>query len=87
MRKHYSKVLKEHFHKSLLQTRDFNGITQEEMAAKLCMSVRSYCSLENGESSCSALTLVLFLLFTCKNPDQFLEDLHYALEDKTSIVA
>lgn len=37
------------------------GVTQEEMAEVLSITARSYGSLERGESSCSAETLVFFL--------------------------
>ena len=37
-------------------------LTQESMAEKLRISPRSYISLEQGKSGCSAATLMFFLL-------------------------
>lgn len=55
-------------------------ISQEEMAVLLAMSARGYSKLEHGECSCCGLTLALYLIHTCEDPNQFLEDLQRELE-------
>ena len=80
MRKHYIQVLKSFFHNKLFHTRGALGITQEEMAHRLAMAVRTYVDLDHGKTSCSALTLALFLIYVCADPAAFLEELRDAFE-------
>lgn len=81
MRKYYWYALKKVTHDSILHTRTaILGISQEQMAAKLHMSVRSYAYLESGASCCSALTLVLYLLYYCPDVPAFLLELREAFE-------
>ena len=81
MRNRYKQILKAFFHHKLFRTRvDVLDITQKEMAPLLAMSCRSYVDLEHGTTSCSAVTLALFLVYVCSNPTAFLEDLRYAFE-------
>ena len=81
MRKHYKQVLKAFFHRKLFRTRvEILDITQEEMAHRLALSSRSYVELDHGRSSCSAVTLALFLVYVCNDPTGFLEELRYAFE-------
>lgn len=80
MRKHYTKVLKSFFHNKLFYTREALGISQEEMAHRLAMAARTYVDLDHGKSSCSALTLALFLIHVCTDPVAFLEELRDAFE-------
>lgn len=49
-------------------------ITQEEMADRLVMASRTYVDLDHGKTGCSALTLVLFLIYICADPLIFLDD-------------
>lgn len=80
MRKHYIQVLKSFFHNKLFHTREALGITQEEMAHRLAMAARTYVDLDHGKTSCSALTLALFLIYVCADPVAFLEELRDAFE-------
>ena len=80
MRKHYIKVLKSFFHDKLFYTREAMGISQEEMAHRLVMAARTYVDLDHGKTSCSALTLALFLIYVCTDPTAFLEELRDAFE-------
>ena len=81
MRNRYEQVLKAFFHHKLFRTRvDVLDITQEEMAHRLAMSSRSYVDLDHGRTSCSAVTLALFLVYVCNDPIVFLEELRYAFE-------
>ena len=81
MRNRYEQVLKAFFHHKLFRTRvDVLDITQEEMAHRLAMSSRSYVDLDHGRTSCSAVTLALFLVYVCNDPTVFLEELRYAFE-------
>ena len=81
MRKHYIQVLKSFFHNKLFHTREVLGITQEEMAHRLVMAARTYVDLDHGKTSCSALTLALFLIYVCADPLGFLEELRDAFEN------
>lgn len=54
--------------------------TQSQMAALLVMDDRSYSELDHGKSCCSALTLILYLIYCCDNPLAFLESLQKILE-------
>ena len=58
----------------------YKRMTQTQMAGRLSMDPRSYVELDQGKSSCSALTLALFLIYVCKDSDTFLEKLRIALE-------
>ena len=81
MRNRYKQILKAFFHHKLFRTRvDVLGITQEEMAHRLVLSSRSYVDLDHGRTSCSAVTLALFLAFVCIDPIAFREELRYAFE-------
>lgn len=80
MRKTYRNILKHRFHASLTQTRTAKGLTQSEMAERLSMDDRSYIDLDHGKTCCSAVTLILFLLYLCDDVDQFLEELRHAFE-------
>lgn len=80
MRKHYIQVLRSFFHNKLFHTREALGITQEEMAHRLAMATRTYVDLDHGKTSCSALTLALFLIYVCADPAAFLEELRDAFE-------
>lgn len=52
---------KAYLHYYVKQTRKQLGLTQEEMAARLSMSTRSYSDIERGKSGFSATTLLIFL--------------------------
>ena len=80
MRKHYTNILKTFFHDKLFYSRETLGISQEEMAHRLVMATRTYIDLEHGKTSCSALTLALFLIYVCTDPTTFLEELRDAFE-------
>ena len=81
MRKHYLSVLKSYFHEQLILRRTELGLTQEQMAQRLAISIRPYVYLDHGKTCCSALTLALFLIYICDDPQKFLDELRYALED------
>ena len=80
MRKRNEQILKQFFYEQLIQTRYEKRMTQTQMAGRLGMDPRSYVELDQGKSSCSALTLALFLIYVCKDSDTFLEKLRIALE-------
>ena len=81
MKKLYQTAMKKHFHDSLLRSRDGLHLTQAKMARKLLMEDRSYTALESGESCCGALTLALFLIYCCDDPETFLNSLRIAMEE------
>ena len=80
MRKHYAKVLKTFFHENIFQARCDLGLSQEDMADRLSMAWRTYIDLEHGKTSCSGVTLALFLIYICSEPVIFLEALRHAFE-------
>ena len=75
MRELYLSILKTYFHEKLIHLRSALGLTQEQMADLLRMNCRNYVYLDHGKNCCSALTLVLFLLYVCDDPVAFLEEL------------
>lgn len=81
MRKQYTQIFKEFFHSKLIRSRDDLGISQEEMAERLEMAGRSYIDLDHGKSGCSAITLVLYLIYICDEPQAFLDELKEAFEN------
>ena len=87
MREVCTGVLKTHFRRKLVAARADMNISQSDMAQMLSMSLRSYIDLESGRSGCSAVTLVLFLIKVCPDPQAFLEDLRKAMEREPEGVA
>lgn len=87
MRKTYHTLLKRHFHSTLVRTRTNLGLTQSEMAERLAMDDRSFIDLDHGKTCCSAVTLVLFLIYVCDDVDGFLEELQHAFEADANQVA
>lgn len=81
MRNRYKEVLKTYFQRQLRYTRvEVLGITQEEMAQRLALACRSYVDLERSKTTCSAVTLVLFLLYLCEDPTKFLKEMRCAFD-------
>lgn len=81
MRKQYVKVFKVFLQQGLYNARADLGLSQEQMAERMEMSSRCYVNLEHGKSSCSGLTLALYLIYGCNDPVAFLEDLRRAFEN------
>ena len=70
MRQITHSVIKAHFCQHVARTRRKNKWTKRKMAEVLDMDDRSYAYIENGESACSAATLVLYLVFVLTEEDQ-----------------
>ena len=85
MKKRYQNVMKQQFRDSLLRNRDRLDLTQAKMAKKLLLEDRSYAALESGESCCGALTLALFLIYCCDDPETFLDDLRKGIEASSHV--
>lgn len=81
MRKVYTSILKQFFYMQLIHTRTVRCLTQVQMASLLAMDERSYVELDHGKSCCSAVTLALFLVYGCTDPETFLDQLHIAFEE------
>jgi len=81
MRKQYTRIFKDFFHSQLIHSRDRLGMSQEEMAELLEMAGRSYIDLDHGKTGCSAVTLVLYLIYVCDEPTLFLKQLKEAFEN------
>jgi len=71
----YQTILRSFFRERLLACRREHRCTQEDMAENLHIAPRSYVKLEHGTCSCSACTLLFFLLYLSE-PDArlFLEE-------------
>lgn len=80
MRKHYLKKLKKVFCKNIIMTRTALGLTLEQMANKLSMDPRSYIDIDHGKNSCSALTLILYLIYCCPDVKAFLSEVKEEFE-------
>lgn len=80
MRKQYIRILKVFFCRKVRTSRAELEISQEEMAGRLLMAARTYIDLEQAKNCCSALTLVLYLIYVCNDPLAFLNELRQALE-------
>ena len=83
MKDQYKEILKTLLNEKIIECRGDLCITQEEMAHRLSMAVRSYIDLEHGKTGGSALTLALYLIYLCPDPTAFLAELKEAF-DKVS---
>lgn len=71
--------LKDYMADVLFKTRKSEKLTQSQFSEKFMMDVRSYASLEHGESLCCTLTFIIFLCFFCKDVDGLVRDLRSIL--------
>lgn len=71
--------LKDYMTDILFKARKSEKLTQAKFSEKLMMDVRSYASLEHGESLCCTLTFIIFLCFFCKDVDGLVRDLRTIL--------
>ena len=72
MRKQYNIILLQFFYEQLIHSQHERDLMQAQMAGILSMDERSYVNLDYGESGCSCLTLVCFLVYCCDDPKTFL---------------
>ena len=70
MRKTAHAVIKENLRSKIFQTRVKNNWTKRRMAEMLAMDDRSYSDIEKGISSCSVVTLVIFIAFVLEDSVQ-----------------
>ena len=56
----------------MLQTRNELSLSQMSFAEKLHMDRRSYLDLEHGKNLCCSMTLLLFMIYYCKDIDGLL---------------
>ncbi len=70
MRKTAHAVIKENLRSKIFQTRVKNKWTKRRMAEMLAMDDRSYSDIEKGISSCSVVTLVIFIAFVLEDTAQ-----------------
>lgn len=70
MRKTAHAVIKENLRSKIFQTRVKNKWTKRRMAEMLAMDDRSYSDIEKGISSCSVVTLVIFIAFVLEDSVQ-----------------
>ena len=88
MKNLYKQALIETVQASFKETRkEILHISQVEMSEKLLLSCRSYIELERGRSLCNSLSLVLYLIYYCPDPEAFLDDAKKAIEKARDSVA
>lgn len=87
MRKTYQDILKRCFCTQLSAlTRRENCMRKSEMASHLLMTERAYYDLERGKFCCSALTLVLYLIYLCPDTAAFLEKIRSKFEEEAILL-
>lgn len=62
MRHELESIIKTEFRSLALKTRARFDITQEQMAERLAMGIRSYYDIESGVCMCGSLTILLLLM-------------------------
>ena len=62
MRHELEAIIKSELRTLALKTRGRFDITQEQMAERLAMGIRSYTDIENGVCMCGTLTALLLLM-------------------------
>ena len=63
------------------RTRKDAKLTQAAFSEILMVDTRSYVDLEHGRNLCGALTFVLYLVFLCKDADDFVQELRKIILD------
>ena len=81
MKEAYRAVLKRILCQWIGTTRVSCDMTQTEMAEELLIDVRSYADIDRGVSLCGTLTLVLFLVYSCKEPTALLSEIRTAFDE------
>ncbi len=64
-------IIAKHMHKSRKEL----ALTQAQMAERLELDLRSYSNIENDKSLCNTKTFMLYLLYTCTDPNGLLAEL------------
>ena len=78
--KHLCKCdLRDYMADCLAKARKHERLFQAKFSERLMMDVRSYASLEHGESLCCTLTFIIYLCFFCKDVDALVRDLRNIL--------
>lgn len=80
MRDQYRVILRNFFRAHLRRESERLNKTHAQMASMLAMDERSYLDLDHGKTCCSAVTLVLFLLYCREKPAAFIKGLRAAFE-------
>ncbi len=70
MRQTVHMVIKSYLREQISITRFNNGWTKRKMSEELSMDERSYSYIEKGESACSAVTFILYLLFVLQEEER-----------------
>lgn len=75
MREIYNNSLKKYLSTEMLLARDKSNLSQAEMAEALEVCIRAYADIEHGNSLCSTLTFVLYLIKFCPDVTKLVKDL------------
>ena len=87
MRNTYRIILKRYFQSKLIMLRNSTKNTYAQISEKLQMDERSFSYLIHGQTSGSALTLALFLIYFCPDSKEFLDDLRKEFENTNDNIA
>ena len=80
MKSIYYSMLRSMIAKHMLKTRKELGWTQAQMAEKLELDLRSYSNVENDQSLCSTMTLMLYLQYICPDANQLLQEIKVEMD-------
>ena len=86
MREFSKRIFSRFFYQHLVKTRNDLAMTQEQMAQILDIAPRSCVELDHGKSTCSGLTLALYLTYCCDDPSEFLNGFREAYEKEACII-
>ena len=87
MKEDYRNALRKTLCNWMGSTRISLNLTQDKMAEVLLIDVRSYSDIDRGISLCSTMTLVLFLVNYCTEPEKLLHEIRTAFDDVRQGVA
>ena len=87
MRNIYRAILKYFFRTRFITFRNSTNYTHAELSEQLEMDERSFSYLIHGQTSGSALTLALFLIYFCPDSKEFLDDLRKEFENTNDNIA
>lgn len=81
MRNNCRRALRTYMSKRFKQARINADLTQAQFAEKLLMDTRAYATLELGNSLCSTVTFVLYLVFFCEDVETLIKELKQVILD------
>jgi len=71
---YYEEIIRKYLSTKLIETREQQNLTQEQMAEKLHIATRSYIEIEHGKSMCKVCTL-FYYLEQLEEPEKLIQDI------------